>query len=59
MCARKIGGRRSLQTADERYDAMLAEFPPAVSRLRQHLLASYLGVAPESLSRMLRGRRRP
>jgi CRP-like cAMP-binding protein len=47
-----------LQTADERYDAMLAEFPPAVSRIPQHLLASYLGVAPESLSRMLR-RRRP
>jgi CRP-like cAMP-binding protein len=41
-----------LQSADERYDALSAEFPAAVSRIPQHLLASYLGVAPESLSRL-------
>jgi CRP-like cAMP-binding protein len=43
--------------ADARYDAMLASFPPAVTRIPQHLLASYLGITPESLSRLKRRRK--
>ncbi|HEY7957475.1 MAG: hypothetical protein ACHQ17_11990 [Polyangia bacterium] len=46
-----------LESAEERYQRMLAEFPPEASRIPQHLLASYLGVAPESLSRLKRSRR--
>jgi CRP-like cAMP-binding protein len=45
-----------LQDARARYDAALADFPPDVARVPQHLLASYLGIAPESLSRLKRGR---
>jgi CRP-like cAMP-binding protein len=46
-----------LQSADERYDALCAEFPPEMSKVPQHMLASYLGVAPESLSRLKRRRK--
>jgi CRP-like cAMP-binding protein len=45
-----------LQDARARYDAALADFPPDVARIPKHLLASYLGIAPESLSRLKRGR---
>ena len=48
-----------LRTPEERYDALLAEFAPAADRIPQHLLASYVGIAPESLSRLKRRRKTP
>jgi hypothetical protein len=47
-----------LQSADERYDALLAGFPPEVELIPQHFVASYVGVAPESLSRLKKRRKR-
>jgi CRP-like cAMP-binding protein len=47
-----------LASPEERYDALLRDFAPVIERIPQHLLASYVGIAPESLSR-LRRRRRP
>jgi CRP-like cAMP-binding protein len=44
------------EDADARYDAMLAQFGPVAARIPQHLLASYLGITPESLSRLKRRR---
>lgn len=43
-----------LQDANERYETALASFPPDLERVPQHLLASYLGITPESLSRLKR-----
>jgi hypothetical protein len=45
-----------LQSAGERHDAMAREFPPEIARVPQHLIASYLGITPESLSRLKRRR---
>jgi CRP-like cAMP-binding protein len=48
-----------MQSADERYQALLALFPPEQrAQIPQHLLASYLGVTPESLSRLKKKRTR-
>jgi CRP-like cAMP-binding protein len=47
-----------LQSADERYDALLAGFPPEADQIPQHFLASYVGVAPESLSRLKKRRKK-
>jgi CRP-like cAMP-binding protein len=44
-----------LQSASERYAAASHELGPALIRIPQYQLASYLGIAPESLSR-LRGK---
>jgi CRP-like cAMP-binding protein len=41
-----------LKSAEERYHTLLAGFPPQVEEIPQHFLASYVGVAPESLSRL-------
>lgn len=38
--------------ATERYLAFCAEFPQLLSRVKQHHIASYLGITPESLSRI-------
>jgi CRP-like cAMP-binding protein len=46
-----------IQSADERYDALLAGFPPEVEQIPQHLLASYVGITPESLSRLKKRRK--
>lgn len=40
------------QTAEQRYVALLEREPSLVSRIPIKLLASYLGIAPESLSRI-------
>ena len=40
------------QTAEERYAALLREGSPLVQRVPQYHLASFLGVAPETLSRI-------
>ena len=40
------------QTPEERYQALLKERPKVISRIPQHYIASYLGIKPESLSRI-------
>ena len=39
-------------TAEERYDDFLATYPTIAQRVPQHMLASYLGITPETLSRI-------
>lgn len=39
-------------TAEERYDAFLNAYPSIAQRVPQHMLASYLGITPETLSRI-------
>jgi CRP-like cAMP-binding protein len=45
-----------LQSADERYDALEKIFPAEIEQVPQHLLAAYMGIAPESLSRLKKRR---
>lgn len=40
------------QTAEQRYVALTAQFPAQLGTVPQHHLASYLGLTPESLSRL-------
>ena len=40
------------QTAEERYLNLLKEFPEIFQRVPQYLIASYLGIKPQSLSRI-------
>lgn len=40
------------KTPEERYAKLLAEKPALFQRISQHYIASYIGVAPESLSRL-------
>lgn len=44
-----------IQTAKERYIALLTSQPQIFERLPQHLIASYLGIQPQSLSRIRAG----
>lgn len=39
-------------TAEERYQIFLKKFPALPQRIPQHLIASYLGISPEFLSRL-------
>lgn len=39
-------------TAEERYLTFLSQYPSYVHRFPQHLIASYLGILPETLSRI-------
>lgn len=41
-----------LKTAEERYLELLREFPEIFQRVPQYLIASYLGIQPQSLSRI-------
>jgi CRP-like cAMP-binding protein len=41
-----------LHSAEERYQNMLREFPTLPQEVPQYLLASYLGIRPQSLSRI-------
>ncbi|MCG8310193.1 MAG: Crp/Fnr family transcriptional regulator [Cytophagales bacterium] len=43
-----------LLDAEERYFKFKERFPTLENRIRQHIIASYLGIAPESLSRIRR-----
>ncbi|WP_033426422.1 Crp/Fnr family transcriptional regulator [Hymenobacter aerophilus] len=42
------------QTAGEKYQHFLRQYPGIVQRVPQHVIASYLGLTPESLSRVRR-----
>jgi len=39
-------------TAEERYNNFLSTYPSIAQRVPQHMLASYLGITPETLSRI-------
>jgi len=39
-------------TAEERYDEFMEKYPSIAQRVPQHMLASYLGISPETLSRI-------
>jgi CRP-like cAMP-binding protein len=45
-------------SAEERYEAFVAKYPSIVQRVPQFMLASYLGVSPETLSRVRKNRSR-
>lgn len=40
------------QTAEEKYTRMVKTYPDIVQRVPQHMIASYLGITPETLSRI-------
>lgn len=40
------------ETAEEKYTKLINNFPGCVQRLPQHMIASYLGITPETLSRI-------
>lgn len=41
-------------TAEERYSQFLSDYPGIAQRVPQHMLASYLGITPETVSRIRR-----
>jgi len=45
------------KSANERYEILLQQFPGIQNRISQHHLASYLGITPQSLSRIRRAHR--
>jgi CRP-like cAMP-binding protein len=40
------------QSAEERYDNFIASYPELMNRFPQTMIASYLGISPETLSRI-------
>jgi len=40
------------ETAEMKYIKLLKKFPDAVQRVPQHMIASYLGITRETLSRI-------
>jgi CRP-like cAMP-binding protein len=40
------------ETAEEKYNRFLATYPDCVQRVPQHMVASYVGVTPETVSRI-------
>ncbi|WP_163401068.1 Crp/Fnr family transcriptional regulator [Flavobacterium fluviatile] len=46
-----------LLDAEKRYEIFVAEFPNIENRVSQQIIASYLGIQPESLSRLKRKRK--
>lgn len=40
------------QTAEEKYTRLIDSFPGCIQRVPQHMIASYLGITPETLSRI-------
>lgn len=47
---RRVSGTLS-KTAEEKYLSLLEIYPDIVQRVPQHMIASYLGITPETLSR--------
>lgn len=48
---RRITGSLS-QSAEEKYSRMVTTYPHIIQRVPQHMIASYLGITPETLSRI-------
>lgn len=40
------------ETAEEKYTQLINNFPGCIQRVPQHMIASYLGITPETLSRI-------
>jgi len=40
------------ETAEEKYTKLIDNFPGCIQRVPQHMIASYLGITPETLSRI-------
>lgn len=40
------------ETAEEKYNKLLREFPDIIQRVPQHMIASYIGITRETLSRI-------
>lgn len=40
------------ETAEEKYTRLINNFPGCIQRVPQHMIASYLGITPETLSRV-------
>jgi CRP-like cAMP-binding protein len=50
---RRLLGSMS-ETAQEKYTKLVATFPDCIQRVPQHMIASYLGISRETLSRIRR-----
>jgi len=48
---RRLMGSLS-ETAEEKYSKLMRTFPDCVQRVPQHMIASFLGITPETLSRV-------
>lgn len=44
--------RTMTKTAEEKYLAMVQHYPDIIQRVPQHMIASYLGITPETVSRV-------
>lgn len=45
-----------LMDAEQRYQSFLQRYPDLQQRVKQHIIASYIGITPESLSRLRKNR---
>lgn len=52
IAQRKIISHLLTMTAEERYYQLIAAYPGLVQRVPQHFIAAFIGVKPESLSRI-------